>query len=483
MSNEKSVALKGGLWTSVSTAVSVLTQFARLMILTRFLEKSDFGIVSIVNMVIGLCVAFTDLGFSSALMYKTDISQKEFSTLFWIQFIFFGLIYLVLLMFSPWIAVFYEESLLSTLIPIASLTIIFQSFGKLYDTVLLKQYKFKTVALRNITSNLISLLLSVIMAFMGCGVYSLIYSALLQTVIVNVWNFLSGMKIIRVNFYCSPHYVLNLLKIGIFQTGTRILDFFSDKIDVLIIGKLLGTEVLGLYDLVKNLVFSFVELIRQLFTKVAMPILSNNNNDDNAVRIRFLILTKIVAYICIPICIVMAIFSKEILWIVYGSSYIEASSILTLFAFVAMFNSLCSIYDMLGIAKGRTDLNFYNTISRILITIPIIFVTSLISIQAVAFGQLLATVFQSIVFWIIVVHHTYPISIKTYFSQFSKLLTIQLVCFVLLKTLIYLDLFKGSLLKNIGCFSIIYLIISLIGIAFLKEDVLYFKSFLQRKSK
>ena len=261
MSNEKSVALKGGLWTSVSTAVSVLTQFARLMILTRFLEKSDFGIVSIVNMVIGLCVAFTDLGFSSALMYKTDISQKEFSTLFWIQFIFFGLIYLVLLMFSPWIAVFYEESLLSTLIPIASLTIIFQSFGKLYDTVLLKQYKFKTVAIRNITSNLISLLLSVIMAFMGCGVYSLIYSALLQTIIVNVWNFISGMKIIRVIFYCSPHYVLNLLKIGIFQTGTRILDFFSNKIDVLIIGKLLGTEVLGLYDLVKNLVFSFVELL------------------------------------------------------------------------------------------------------------------------------------------------------------------------------------------------------------------------------
>ena len=85
MANDKSIALKGGLWTSISTAVTVLTAFARLMILTRFLEKSDFGLVSIVNTVIGLCITFTDLGFASAIMYKKDISQKEYSTLFWMQ--------------------------------------------------------------------------------------------------------------------------------------------------------------------------------------------------------------------------------------------------------------------------------------------------------------------------------------------------------------------------------------------------------------
>ena len=80
MSTDKSVAIKGGLWTSISTVVTVLSQFARLMILTRFLEKSDFGLVSIVNTVIGLCITFTDLGFASAIMYKKDITQKEYST-------------------------------------------------------------------------------------------------------------------------------------------------------------------------------------------------------------------------------------------------------------------------------------------------------------------------------------------------------------------------------------------------------------------
>ena len=157
MQNDKSIALKGGFWTSVSTIITVLTQFIRLMVLTRFLEKSDFGVVSIINTIIGLCLTFTDLGFSSALMYKKDISQKEFSTLFWLQLIIFCILYLVLCGISPLIANFYDEEYLTTLIPIAALSILFQAFGKLYDTVLQKQYQFKIIALRNISSSIVSL--------------------------------------------------------------------------------------------------------------------------------------------------------------------------------------------------------------------------------------------------------------------------------------------------------------------------------------
>ena len=58
MSNDRSVALNGGIWTGISTAVTLVATFARVMILTRFLEKSDFGVVSIINIVIGLCTTF-----------------------------------------------------------------------------------------------------------------------------------------------------------------------------------------------------------------------------------------------------------------------------------------------------------------------------------------------------------------------------------------------------------------------------------------
>lgn len=481
MSNEKTVAIKGGLWTSISTAITVLTQFARLMILTRFLDKSDFGLVSIVNTVVGLCITFTDLGFASAIMYKKDISQKEYSTLFWMQLMIFGALYLILWSVSPFVSQFYAEPQLTALIPLASLTVLFQAFGKLYDTILQKQYQFKTIAFRNISSNILSLLVAVLFAYGGYGVYSLIISTLTYALVLNAWNFISGMKVQKVIFYCNPRSVVQLLKIGIFQTGTRILDFLSNKIDVMIIGKLLGTETLGMYDLSKNLVNTLVDLVRTVVSKVALPILSNSNDNDEAVRSRFLIMTKVVAYISIPIGVVIAIFSKEILWIVYGEAYTDASIIVTLFAFVSIFNSICSFYDMLGVAKGRTDLNFYNTVSRVIITTPIVYLTSLVSIEVVAYGQLLATILQSIAFWMIVVNHTYPISFKYYFSHFSKWLFLQLGCFFIMKLIINTINIEGSNVLNIIIHASIYAALMIVIVClFMRRDIEFFRNLLKK---
>ena len=480
MSTDKSIALKGGLWTSLSTVVTVLSQFARLMILTRFLEKSDFGLVSIVNTVIGLCITFTDLGFASEIMYKKDITQKEYSTLFWMQLAIFGVLYLILWGLSPLVATFYEEPQLTSLIPIAALSVLFQAFGKLYDTVLQKNYQFKTIAFRNINTNIFSLFVAVVLALNGFGVYSLIFSTLTYAIILNAWNFMSGIKVQKLILYCNPKSVIELLKIGVFQTGTRILDFISNKIDVMIIGKLLGTEILGVYDLAKSLVNTLVDLIRTVVSKVALPILSNNNDNDEAVKYRFLIMSKVVAYVIIPIGVAIAIFSKEILWIVYGPKYTDVSIIVVLFAFISIFNSICSFYDMLGIAKGRTDLNFYNTVARVVITTPIVYVTSLVSVEVVAIGQLIATVLQSIAFWMIVVNNTYPMSFRHYFSHFSKWLYIQLGCFVVMKFVMYEVEFK-SIIINIALYTSLYIVIMLLSVfCFMRKDIQYFRTLIKR---
>lgn len=480
MSTDKSVAIKGGLWTSISTVVTVLSQFARLMILTRFLEKSDFGLVSIVNTVIGLCITFTDLGFASAIMYKKDITQKEYSTLFWMQLLIFGVLYLILWGLSPFVATFYEEPQLTILIPIAALSVLFQAFGKLYDTVLQKNYQFKTIAFRNISTNIFSLFVAVVLALNGFGVYSLIFSTLIYAIILNAWNFMSGIRVQKLIFYCNPKSVIELLKIGVFQTGTRILDFISNKIDVMIIGKLLGTEILGMYDLAKNLVNTLVDLIRTVVSKVALPILSNSNDNDEVVKSRFLIMSKVVAYVIIPIGVAIAIFSKEILWIVYGPKYTDVSIIVVLFAFISIFNSICSFYDMLGIAKGRTDLNFYNTVARVVITTPIVYVTSLVSVEVVAIGQLIATVLQSIAFWMIVVNNTYPMSFRHYFLHFSKWLYIQLGCFVVMKFFMYEVGFNSTII-NIALYTSLYIVIMLLSVfCFMRKDIQYFRTLMKR---
>ena len=145
MNNDKRIAVSGGLWMSVATGVTMLAQFLRIIVLTRFLVKSDFGVVSITNMVIGLCITFTDLGFASVILYKKELSEKEFSSLFWCQFVFFAFIFVAIWLCSPLVSNFYEVAELNQIIPLAALSIIFQAIGKLYESVL-RKYEFLSVS-------------------------------------------------------------------------------------------------------------------------------------------------------------------------------------------------------------------------------------------------------------------------------------------------------------------------------------------------
>ena len=485
--SDKDVALKGGFWTSVSTAVTMLATLARVMILTRFLAKSDFGIVSITNMVIALCATFTDLGFASVIMYKQNFSDKEFSSLYWMQLIVFLLIYGVIVALSPIVASFYDEPVLSTILPIAALSVVFQAIGKLYESVLQKQYRFKLLAFRNIVSNIVSLILSVILAWKGFGVYSLVYSTLSQMIIINAWNFFTGIKIQRPKFILDVKGSIPLVKIGIYQTGTRILDFFSYKFDVMIIGKLLGTEALGIYDLAKELVLKLTDFVRTVVSKVAMPILANNNNDDNAVRTRFLQITKTVAYICIPICITTALFSHDAVRIVYGIKFLEAVPLVTIFALSTIPGCVTSFFDMLGVAKGRTDLNFKNTVYRILLTTPIIAVTSLLSIKAVAIGVLVVSFIMPIIFWFEVVQNTYPMPFKVYFSQLDKMLVVVGTVAIVVAVLMYVFNIFGFVenwIVRLVLYVSIYIALLTIGfLTLLREDIRIFMGMIKIKRR
>lgn len=106
--------------------------------INTFLEKSDFGIVAIITFILGLTFTFTDLGFSSAIMYKQGLTRKEFSSLFWIQLITFSILYCLLSLCSPFVAQFYNEPSITQLMPIALLDLVLQGIGRLYDTILQK---------------------------------------------------------------------------------------------------------------------------------------------------------------------------------------------------------------------------------------------------------------------------------------------------------------------------------------------------------
>lgn len=415
--NTKQV-VKGTAWMSASTAVVALFQILSLVVLTRFLTKSEFGIVAIVTMVLGIVHTMADLGFSAVVMHKSNLSEKEFSSLYWIQLILFVIIYLISIAISPLIASFYNEQSLSYLIPISLSALIFMGIGMLYNTMLQKNKEFKTLAIRNIVASSSSFALAVILAVLGFGVYSLILSTLFQTAVLHLWNFISGIKYIKVKRYINIGEVKPLIKIGLYQTGTQLIDYISSKLDIIIIGKLLGADLLGVYNLVKELVVKVYSLLNSIANKVALPFFAEMQNDHKKLGQSYSSFISKISLINFPLCVLLGSLSPYLLICLYGESYSDAAPVLTIMAIWGMLASVGNPINNIIVSVGRTDMSFKYVIIRLIITTPILTLAARHGLIVTAFATVACEAIIIIVSWYMELWKTIQLDFKSFFSSF-----------------------------------------------------------------
>jgi PST family polysaccharide transporter/teichuronic acid exporter len=153
-------AVVGTMWTSGSSVISALIQILRLSILTRFLDKSDFGLVAIVVLVLGFTHIFTDLGISVSLFSRKDISKKEYSSLYWVSLLLSVFLYIIIFSSSFLISNFYHLPELNKLIPIMGFDLIITTAGRQFRVFKQKDLQFKSLAVIDIISLLISLVIA-----------------------------------------------------------------------------------------------------------------------------------------------------------------------------------------------------------------------------------------------------------------------------------------------------------------------------------
>ena len=419
-------------WTTLSTIVTGVTQILRLSILARFLNKEDFGVVAILTFVLGLTQVFSDLGFSASIMSEKNLSKNRFLSLYWLQFIVFNCLMLGVSLFSPVISTYYKLSELQYLIPIVLCELLFVSIGKLYDTVLQKNMQFKTMATRNIVSALFSLIIAVVLAYYGCGVFSLILSTLSQVAIVNIWNFVAGQNTYKISIQnIRIKEAGDLVNVGLYQMGTQLVDYVASKLDILIISSFLGVGALGIYNLAKELVLRFVMVINTITTKVMLPVLSSYSSDCNQLKRKFEQFAMRLSYLNTPIVGFVFLFAPIIVEIFYGKGYEEANEIVSIMSIWSLFVVLGQPSGMVAIVLKRTDLSFSYTIVRFITMGILLFAFARTSLHNAALTMLFTYLIMFFVNWFTLLYRIISMTFVEYLLIFYKSWSVVIVASLL----------------------------------------------------
>jgi O-antigen/teichoic acid export membrane protein len=440
--------ISGVKWTSIGTLGRSLFQILQISILTRFLPKEAFGLVAMALFIVQFSNIFLDMGFTSSILHRQNATKKEYSSIYWLNIMISLCLYFILILITPLLAKFYNETELNRLIPILGSNIIIMAIGMQHKTIMQKQFRFKSISITELISVFIGLIVAILLAVNNFGIYSLVYSTLVSSFVLNILFLIQNLRLNPILLHFKLKETKLFLKIGFYDMGSKLLDFFSREIDILIIGKILGAEILGGYSLAKQIILKIFSLINPIIISILSPLLSSIQNEKTRLKNSYLKVVKYLAYINFFIYSFIIIASKELLHIIYGIEYSIYYHVLSFLAFSYCLVSLSNPVGSLQIATGRTDIGLKWTLFRIIITPPIIYAGALISIEAVAGFYASISMILILPLWYIQLKPMINVTLNEYVSQFYKPLFFFLIITIINYSFSINLFYENSILLN-----------------------------------
>ncbi len=420
-------SINGVKWTTFSTVFKAILQIIQLMILARFLDKSDFGILAILMLFVSFSQVFVDFGIGKAIVHYQNISRRELSTLYWINILFGFLTYFILFLVSGFIADFYNEPLLSGYINLIGLVLIIQSFGLQFDTLFQKSLSFNVIAKIEIVATTVSFMAALLLVFNGFGIFSLIYPIIIMASIKALLLISFGLKYHKPQFIFRIKEISKYISFGSYSVGNAVVSNISAQMDTILIGKFLGTEILGLYSILKELILRPSQIISPIVTKVAFPTMSKVNNDLKVVKNMYLKIINYVSSITFPIYIATIILAPEIISIFLGEKWLEGVLIFQILAIWAMFFSIGNPVGSLVMAVGKPQVEMYWNIVRLFYMPLVIYISSFWGEIGIVVGMLIISVLLYIPAWYFLVFKLCEATLKEYFNSSFKALYISVI--------------------------------------------------------
>ncbi|BAF72498.1 MOP flippase family protein [Sulfurovum sp. NBC37-1] len=417
--------LSGVKWTSLSSVIVAVVQLLQLIILAHYLDASDFGLMAIVSVIIGFSALFMDMGISASIIHKQDISHEQLSSLYWLNvasgIFLFSCIYIL----SPYIASFYHEKELVPLMKILAVTFVVTGIGNQYGILLQKLLRFDVMAKISIATNVFAFLVAVILAMENFGVYALVYATLGRSVATTVLNTLIGIKEHRPSLIYRHKSITPMISFGMFQMGERSLNYVNSQFDVILIGKLLGVEVLGVYTIAKNLSMRPAQIINPVITKVTFPVMAKVQDDIPRLKSIYLKTINYLSSINFPVYLLIAILAEPVILLLFGEKWRDAIILLEILSVYGALRSTGNPIGSLQLARGRADLGFYWTFAMFLAMPLVIYTGSFWGVSGVAYSLVAAGIFFSFPGWYYMVKPLCGAGFKEYFWQILKPLLVS----------------------------------------------------------
>jgi O-antigen/teichoic acid export membrane protein len=320
-------------WMLASNLSRLALKIAFFAVFARLIGPEEYGVYGAALTILSLSTLISELGVSQALIQKPDVDEDTISSSFYFT-TFLGLfVFLVLQLSAPYIAEFFGDIRLTNVLRVLALIVVLRSLSSVSEAMLVKDMRFKLIAVRETTIYLIgNLLVGLPLALLGFNVWALVWinfscEALRALIIYR------ASPITRITTYSFGN-IRSLLKFGIGVSFTNIVNRIANNADNVIVGHWLGMEALGFYGRAYQLIAMPANMFGDVASTVLFPAFSKIQNSHEKIAGVQLRITRGICTTVLPVSVILALIGPQAIILLLGENWSAAG---------LPFQILCSV--------------------------------------------------------------------------------------------------------------------------------------------
>lgn len=386
----KDKTVKGVAWSGIDNVAQFGVSFLVSIVLARLLSPDDYGLIGIIAIFTAVCQALINGGFTTALIRKKDATDDDYNTSFIVNFGMSSVLYAVIFIYSPLIAIFFERQELILLTRVASLGMIIGALALVQQTRLTKRLDFKTQTKITITASILSGVIGIGMALWGFGVWALVAQQLVSQAFRTIMLWFVNKWIPSLRFSSTSFH--ELFGFGWKIMLSNLIDTVWKELYQVVVGKFYSPAALGQY----TRAYQFSRLFSSNFTnvvqRVTFPVLSNLQDEKTRMLSAYRRIIKTSVFITAISMFFLGAISEPLLYCLIGPKWQEAATYLPLICIAGSTYPLHAINLNMLEVQGRSDLFLGLEVIKKIIALGPLFIGAFISIKAMLYTSLLTTI-------------------------------------------------------------------------------------------
>ncbi len=382
-------------WTVALRFSAQMFSWVVTLIVIRYLSPDDYGLKAMAGLIFAFLMMLSSAGIGSSIIQAKDLSGKQIRQVFGILILINVVLFTAQANAAYIFADYYNDPRVVDIIQVLALGFLLIPFSTISSALLSRALEFKYQSIVGLVSVTTGGVVTLVMALLGYGVWSLVIGELTAMAIRTV-----GLMLIQ-PWLCFPSFsfsgVGKLANFGGLVMLTTIVWFFYSRADIFIAGRMLGAELVGIYAVALQISALPMDKIMPLLHQVAFPAYSRLKGDGADVGWYFLKSVRLVSLILFPMFAGMAVISELFVLLVFGEKWSDVVVPLTLLCLVFPLRAIASLFAPVVNALGQPNIPLGNSVFALTLMVPGIFIGVTWGVVGLSIAWL---VVFPIVFWV-----------------------------------------------------------------------------------